>query len=75
MSRTVFTSALLGATLLLMTPLVTASQSDRDTPEGTEWHLVSFGNLDQGEYVPVPWQYDLTLSLASGRAEGSTGCN
>ena len=50
-----------------------AARADAPTPEGTEWHLVSYA-VD-GKRSRVPWNVDATLRLEAGQAIGSAGCN
>ncbi len=66
--------ALLGAVLVITTvPVATTAQVEAPTPEGTEWHLVSY--VVGGERLQVPAEVTATLPLLGGRAIGGAGCN
>lgn len=64
--------ALLAATLVAALPAVALAQAEGPTPEGREWHLLSYA-VD-GRLVPVPGSVDVTLPLEDGRVYGSSGC-
>jgi len=64
--------ALMGAALVAALPAVALAQTEGLTPEGREWHLLSYAA--DGRLVPVPGNVDITLPLEDGRVFGSAGC-
>ncbi len=74
MNRTNTMRALLGAALVLtIVPWTAAAQVGATTPEGRDWHLVSY--VVDGGHHQVPAGVDATLWLEAGRVIGSSGCN
>lgn len=63
---------LLGVSLMVFIPSLVAAQGTAPTPEGREWHLISY-TVD-GESQDVPGDVSVTLLLEDGQASGSAGC-
>jgi heat shock protein HslJ len=62
----------MGLALAVVAPVTATAQDTPSSPEGIEWHLVSYADDAQAS---VPWFVDATLLLEDGTAAGSTSCN
>lgn len=61
------------AVALSLSPATALAQDGESSPEGVEWHLVSY--TADGSARDVPWFVDASLTLEGGTATGRAGCD